>query len=77
MNDYSPLLSEFHIQNTEEFGGFPMFDFFANARVRRTRIYFKFENITAAFTGRDYYSAPLHPYRDFVIRFGLVWNFFI
>ncbi|WP_400074336.1 putative porin [Zobellia russellii] len=24
----------------------------------------------------SYYSAPGYPYRDFVIRFGLVWNFF-
>lgn len=77
MNDYNPLLSEFIIQNDEEFGGYPVVDFFANAQVRRTRIYFKLENITSSFTGRDYYSAPLNPYRDFTVRFGLVWNFFI
>jgi hypothetical protein len=23
-----------------------------------------------------FYSAPGYPYRDFIIRFGLVWNFF-
>ncbi|NCQ16004.1 MAG: putative porin, partial [Flavobacteriales bacterium] len=24
-----------------------------------------------------YYSAPNYPYRDFVVRFGIVWNFFM
>lgn len=77
MNQYNSLLSEFTIQNTEEFGNFPVFDVFINAQVQRTRIYFKLENVTSSFTGRNYYSAPLLPYRDFTIRFGLVWNFFI
>jgi len=76
MNAYNPVLSEFYLQDNS-FGGFPVFDFFLNAQVRRTRFFFKLENITSSFTGRDYYSAPLHPYRDFTVRFGLVWNFFI
>ena len=77
MNAYNPLLSEFNLQNTADFGGYPMVDFFANGQVRRTRIYLKVENITASFTGRNYYAAPLYPYRDLTVRFGLVWNFFI
>ncbi|PCI11561.1 MAG: hypothetical protein COB73_01850 [Flavobacteriaceae bacterium] len=76
MNAYDPLLSEFYLQDAN-YGGFPMFDFFVNAQVRRTRFFFKLENITSSFTGRNYYSAPLNPYRDFTVRFGLVWNFFI
>ena len=76
MNAYNPLLSEFNLQETE-FGNYPVVDFFANGQIRRTRIYLKVENITASFTGRNYYSAPLEPYRDLTVRFGLVWNFFI
>lgn len=77
MNAYNPLLSEFNLQNDAEYGGYPVVDFFANGQVRRTRIYLKVENITASFTGRNYYAAPLEPYRDLTVRFGLVWNFFI
>jgi hypothetical protein len=76
MNAYDPLLSEFNLQENL-YGGFPLFDFFVNAQVRRTRLFFKIENVTASFTGRNYYSAPLHPYRDLNVRFGLVWDFFI
>lgn len=77
MNAYDPLLSEFYVQNNKEYGGFPMLDFFINAKVRQTRIFLKAEHFNSAWTGYDYYSAPNYPYRDFTVRFGLVWNFFL
>ena len=77
MNAYSPLLAEFYVQTDEEFGGFPRFDFFINAKIRQTRIYLKAEHFNAAFTGYDYFAAPNNPYRDFKVRFGVVWNFFL
>ncbi len=76
MDAYNPLLGEFYVQNQEELGGFPLLDFFINARVRQTRIYLKAEHFNSSFTGNTFYAAPGYPYRDFVIRFGLVWNFF-
>lgn len=75
-NDYNPLLGEFYVQDQTKIGGFPMLDFFINARVRQTRIFLKAEHFNSAFTGYNYYSAPNYPYRDFMVRFGLVWNFF-
>jgi hypothetical protein len=75
-NSYNPLMSEFYVQNTEKIGGFPLMDFFVNARVRQTRIFLKAEHFNSSFTGNKFYSAPNYPYKDFVIRFGLVWNFF-
>ena len=77
MNAYSPLLAEFYTQTDREYGDFPRLDFFLNAKIRQTRIYFKAEHFNSAFTGYNYYSAPNYPYRDFIIRFGVVWNFFL
>lgn len=77
MNAYDPVLAEFYVQNEQQLGAYPRLDFFLNAKVRQTRIYFKAEHFNAAFTGNDYFSAPNYPYRDFTIRFGLVWNFFL
>ena len=77
MNAYDPLLAEFYVQNDQEFGGFPRLDFFIDAKIRQTRIYLKAEHFNSAFTGYDYYSAPNYPYRDFTVRFGVVWNFFL
>ena len=76
MNSYNPLLGEFYIQNTEKLGGFPLLDFFINAKVQQTRIYLKAEHFNSSFSGFNYYSAPDYPYRDFIVRFGVVWNFF-
>jgi hypothetical protein len=75
-NGYSPLLGEFFVQNTREIGNFPMLDVFINAQVRTCRIFFTAEHVNTLFTKPNYYSAPGYPYRDFMIRFGLVWNFF-
>ena len=77
MDAYDPLLAEFYVQNETKLGNFPRLDFFVNAKIRQTRIYFKAEHFNAAFSGYNYYSAPNYPYRDFAIRFGLVWNFFL
>jgi len=75
-NDYNPVLAEAFVQNTLEIGEFPMVDFFVNARIRQTRIFFKVEHLNSRMTGNTFYTAPNYPYRDFMIRFGLVWNFF-
>lgn len=77
MNAYDPLLSEFYVQTETKYGAFPRVDFFLNAKIKQTRIYLKAEHINSAWTGYDYYTAPNYPYRDFTIRFGLVWNFFL
>lgn len=75
---YNPILSEFHIQNNKEIGGYPVLDFFVNAQVQRTRLFFKIEHFNSSFgKTNNYFVTPKQPYRDFVIRFGLVWNFFI
>ncbi len=77
MNAYDPLLAEFYVQNETELGGFPRLDFFINAKIKQTRIFLKAEHFNSSLTGYNFYSAPNYPYRDFVVRFGLVWNFFL
>lgn len=77
MDGYDPLLAEFYSQNQTELGNFPRLDFFVNAKIRQTRIFLKAEHFNSSFTGYDYFSAPNNPYRDFTIRFGIVWNFFL
>ena len=77
MDAYNSLLGEFYLQNEQKLGSFPMLDFFINAKIQQTRIYLKAEHFNTLFSSEpNYYSAPNYPYRDFVIRFGLVWNFF-
>ncbi len=75
-DSYNSLIGEFFVQDKVKIGNYPNFDFFVNARILRTRIYFKAEHVNSLFSKDNYFSAPNYPYRDFLIRFGLVWNFF-
>ncbi|QSS96032.1 putative porin [Psychroflexus sp. ALD_RP9] len=75
-NAYDPILSEFFVNN-QDFKSFYTADIFFNAKVRTARIYFKFENFPTIFQGNTNFAAPNYAYRDFVIRFGLVWNLFL
>ncbi len=78
MNGYDPVLAEFYVQNEQKLGGFPLIDLFFNAKVKQTRIFIKYEHINQLFnTSNNQFSAPGYPYRDAVIRFGLVWDFFL
>lgn len=78
MDAYDPVLGEFIVQTDEELGAFPMVDVFVNAKVRQTRIFFKLEHLNQLIaSGDNYFSAPRTPYRDFTVRFGIVWNFFL
>ena len=73
---YNPLLGDFTRQNDVLIGDFPRIDFFVNGKVQQTRLFLKAEHINTLLENYNYFSAPGYPYRDFVIRFGLVWNFF-
>ncbi len=73
---YNPLIGEFVTQNTTKIGEYPRLDFFVNAKIQQTRVFFKLEHLNSHRTGYDYFSAPFTPYRDSIVRFGLVWNFF-
>lgn len=75
-NDYNPLLGEFYIQNQKQIGDFPVLDVFVNAKVKTARIYLKAEHINSSFSKNNFYSSPSNPYRDFIIRFGIIWTFF-
>lgn len=75
-NDYNPVIGEFYVQEQKKIGGYPLIDFFLNMKIKTFRLYLKAEHFNSSFTGSNFYSAPNYPYRDFTIRFGVVWNFF-
>ncbi len=77
MDGYDPVLGDFYTQNDVVNGAFPWVDIFFNAKIQQTRIFVKLENATAPLGSPNYFSAPRQPFRDFSLRFGLVWNFFL
>lgn len=75
-NEYNPVVGEFFVQNKKEIGNYSNFDFFFNARIQRTRVYLTLEHFNSSLSGYNFYSSPNNPSGDFIIRIGLVWNFF-
>lgn len=82
-DQFNPLLSEFVTQNNTKIGNYPRVDVFFNAKIQSSRIFLKLENVSAPIkhlinidAPYNYYSGPFVPYRDFSVRFGLIWNFF-
>ena len=75
-NEYNPVIGEFFVQNQKEIGNYTNFDFFFNAKIQRARIFLILEHFNSSLSGNNFYSTPNNPYRDFIIRFGLVWTFF-
>lgn len=73
---YSPILSDYVVQDAVKIGGEPLLSAFFNAKIQQTRLYFNAENLGAAWNGNNRLAAPDYPYRDFILRFGIVWNFF-
>lgn len=76
-NAYDPVLAEFYVQDGTEIGNYPVVDFFFNGKIDQARIFFKLEHVNSLLTGNNNFAAPGHPYTDFMVRFGLVWNFFM
>lgn len=76
MRAYHPLLSEFVVQSHEKLGGYPVVNAFFNAKIKQTRLFLVVEHANANRKAATYYAAPGYPYRDLLVRFGLVWNFF-
>ena len=76
MNKYNPLLGSFMVQDRYQIGNFPRFDFFINGKIKKARLFLKYEHFNSSFTGYNYFSSEGYPYRDAIVRFGVVWNFF-
>lgn len=76
INEYNPVISTFHIQDKRKIGGFPIVDFFLNAKIRQTRLFFIFEHINSSFFENNFFTTPSMPYRDSNFRFGLNWSLF-
>lgn len=75
-NDYNAMVGDFYVQDTKKIGNFPLFDFFINAKIQEFRLFIKAEHLNSAFSGYNYYSTPNQPYKDFTLRFGVIWDFF-
>jgi len=75
-NAYNPALRSFFLQDQEKFGNYPYGDVFVNFKVKRARIFIKYQHANAGLLGYTYMMVPGYPQADASLKFGVSWVFF-
>ncbi len=73
---YSPALGMFYVQNTQKIGDYPWMDVFINLKLKRTRFYVKYNNLSTKFKKSGYYTTVNYPAQVANLAFGLSWSFY-
>ena len=75
-DDYMPALGMYHRQRNERIGNTPLFNLFANFRVKRVNIFGKLYHLSSFIQERKYYAAPFYPMSPMMVKFGVSWTFY-
>jgi hypothetical protein len=73
---YSPALGMFYVQDKEKIGDYPWLDMFINLKIKRTRFYVKYSNMSTKMIKSGYYTTPDYPAQIATASFGLSWTFY-
>lgn len=73
---YMPATRQFFQQNTYKSASYPYVDFFINLKIKRLRVFLKFDHLNSGLMGYNYFMIPNYPMSDRGIKFGLSWTFY-
>jgi hypothetical protein len=73
---YDPAIQQFYNQDDFVSPAFPLVDLFFNAKIKRARIFFKYNNLMQAFRTIGYFPTPYYPGQRNIIDFGFDWSFY-
>ena len=73
---YDPVIQQFYNQDEFQSPQFPLVDVFFNARIKRARVFFKYNNLMQIFTGTGYLPTPYYPGQRNIFDFGFDWSFY-
>ncbi len=73
---YDPAIQQFYTQDVFESPSFPLVDIFFNAKIKRARVYFKYNNIFQIIRGTGYIPTPYYPGQRPIFDFGFDWSFY-
>jgi len=72
---YNPATTQFHVQDENKIGGFPVVNAYLNAKLKRTSAFVKMSHANSMINGNQFFSAPAYPLGQMVVRFGFLWSF--
>jgi hypothetical protein len=74
-----PASGMFHLQEEQQIGNYPFFDFFLNLQIKRARIFVKTDGLNtmfSSFLGKENFMVYRYPTNDFRVKFGVSWAFY-
>lgn len=75
-NGYDVSVQQFYVQQVFQNRAFPLVDLFFNAKIKRARIFVKYNNLMQMITREGYMLTPYYPGQRNVIDFGFDWSFY-
>ena len=66
----------YYVQKTDVVKGFPLIDAFVSARIKKGKVFFKYNNIMQAFTKEGYFLTYGYPGQRNILDFGFDWSFY-
>jgi hypothetical protein len=73
---FRPETGQFVIQDSLQIGNYPVLDAFAAIKVKRTRLFARFEHANQGFPRPNVFTTPLYPLYGRAFRFGVSWAFY-
>ncbi|SHH78264.1 Putative porin [Chryseolinea serpens] len=75
-NSYWVPTQQFYTQRSFTSPSFPLIDLFFSARIKRGRVFLKYNNLIQAFTKEGYMATPQYPGQRPILDFGFDWSFY-
>jgi hypothetical protein len=73
---YNPALMQFYLQQSTELDRQFYVDFYINFKIKRARVFVKYQSLNTLFGSDHYFLVPHYPQQDAIIKVGLSWKFF-
>lgn len=73
---YDVPMGLYYVQKTNVVKGFPLVDVFVSARIKKGKVFFKYNNIMQAFTKEGYFLTYGYPGQRNILDFGFDWSFY-
>ena len=75
-DNYMPLTRQFYLQENQLAWGTPVADVFANLKVNKVRLFFKFAHANQGFPSKGYYASSTYPGLRRTFFLGVNWPLF-
>jgi len=73
---WMPATRTFYLQDSITTGGYLYADVFLNIKIKRARLFLKYQHVNSGWMDYNYFMTPHYPQPDRGLRFGVSWLFY-